>query len=106
VFALSPARLKRIFPDRTIPSYSGPLLGVGHEICPVLSLAPGVEFVVAGRTYANYGGVGLDVLDTLLGPLLGVQADVLMGMPIMRQMRTLCIDFPRCKMWVDWLEPD
>jgi hypothetical protein len=31
---------------------------------------------------------------------------VLMGMPIMRQMRTLCIDFPRCTMWVDWLEPD
>ena len=107
VFAIAPSRLKRIFPGKKIRSLPiSPMMGVGEGQNPTLSLTPGVEFEFAGRRHDNYGGLGLDVLDTLLGPILGVQTDVLVGMPVFRQMKTLTVDFPRCKMWVNWLEPE
>ena len=58
----------------------------------------------AGRTFENYSGLGLDVLDTLLSPILGVRTDILIGMPTFRQTRSVTIDFPACRMWVDWLD--
>ncbi|MFH1745861.1 MAG: aspartyl protease family protein [Planctomycetota bacterium] len=108
VFTVSPSRLERLFPEHKITTISSPMLtlGVGDEQGPEISLTPGVEFVFAGRKYENYGGLGLDVLDTLLSPMMGIQTDVLVGMPIMREMRTLTVDFPRCRMWVEWLESE
>ena len=47
------------------------------------------------------------MLDTVLSPVLGVQIDVLLGMTTMRDMRSLTIDYPRCRMWIEWLpEPE
>lgn len=102
--AVSPSRLRRLFPDQDIQTVSGPILGIGAGRRPTLSLTPGVDFTLAGRKFENYGGLGIDVLDTLLSPLLGLQTDLLIGMPIMRQMKTLTIDFPRTRMWIEWLE--
>jgi hypothetical protein len=98
------ARLKALFPGKKITTVATPAFGVGAGRQPQISLTPGVDFVLAGRTYKNYGGLGLDVLDTLLGPLLGLQTDLLVGMPVIREMKTLTVDFPRCQMWIDWLE--
>jgi hypothetical protein len=103
-FAVAPSRLRQLFPDKPIRSIPALALGVGGEQDPSITLTPGVDFEFGGRTYKNYGGLGLDVLDTLLGPLLGIQTDVLIGMPVMREMKTMTVDFPRCRMWVEWLK--
>jgi hypothetical protein len=102
--ALAPSRLKRLFPDRKIETISsGMALGVGGDQMPKISLAAGVRLELAGRKFENYGGLGLDVLDTTLGPELGIQTDILLGMPLFREMKSCTVDFPRCKMWIDWL---
>ena len=41
---------------------------------------------------------------TLLGPILGVQTHLLLGMPIFRDMKSWTIDYPRRQMWVEWIE--
>jgi hypothetical protein len=105
VFAVSTSRLKTLFPDKPIRSL--PVvgaLGVGADQAPEVSITPGIDFVFAGREFENYGGLGLDVLDTLLGPMLGVQSDLLIGMAIMRQFKTMTVDFKHCRMWVEWLD--
>jgi hypothetical protein len=48
--------------------------------------------------------MGLEVLDTLLSPILGVQTQVLVGMPIFRDMKSWTIDYPRRRMWVEWIK--
>jgi hypothetical protein len=104
--ALSPTRLKRLFPERKIEMLSpGMALGVGGDQTPKISLGSGVRLELAGRTYDNYSGLGLDVLDTLLSPELGIQTDILLGMPLFRDMKSCTVDFPRCKMWIEWLRP-
>jgi len=102
--ALSPARLRQLFPGRQIRSLPAFTLGVGNELRPGLSLSPGVDLELAGRKYSNYAGIGLEILDYLLSPLLGVQIDVLMGMPVMRDMKSLTIDCPSAKVWIEWLD--
>lgn len=103
VMALSPSRLKKLFPGRKIETVPMAALGVGADQMPGLSMVPGVDLTLAGRKYANVGGLGLDVLDNTMGPILGLQADVLIGMSIFRDMKSMTVDFPRCKLWVDWL---
>lgn len=103
---LAPSRLRAIFPDRPVQEFRPDIgIGVGSGQMPGISLNPGVSLDVAGRKYKNYSGLGLDVLDTLLSPIIGIQTDVLVGMPTFRDMRTLTVDYPTCRMWVDWLAP-
>jgi hypothetical protein len=104
VAAVSPLRLRELFPDRRLTALPAAGLGVGEGESVGISLAPGVELELWGRKYENYSGIALDVLDTLLSPILGVQADVLVGMPVFRDMRSFTVDFPRCRMWVHWIE--
>jgi len=102
---LTPSKLRELFPDRPIRSVTASIaVGVGGESAPEISFAPGVDLVIAGRAYDDISGLGLDVLDTLLSPVLGVQCDVLVGMPVFRDMRCCTVDFPRCRMWIDWLK--
>jgi hypothetical protein len=102
--ALAPSRLKRLFPARKVETISpGLALGVGGDQTPKISIGAGVRLALAGRKFENYGGLGLDVLDTTLGPELGMQTDILLGMPLFREMKSCTIDFPRCAMWIDWL---
>ncbi len=100
--AVAPSRLRVLFPDREVRSVGTAGIGVGQGEAARLSLAPGVDFAIAGRKFDNFGGLGLDVLDTVLSPVLGVQIDLLIGMALFRDMKTATVDFPRCRMWVDW----
>ncbi len=101
---LSPSLLKRVYPNREIQSFDpGMGLGIGADEMPRISLTGGVDLVLAGRTFKNYGGLGLDVLDTMLSPVMGVQTDILIGMPTFRQTKSCTVDFPTCRMWMDWL---
>lgn len=103
--AVAPSRLKQLFPEREIEEFgSGIPIGVGSGQGPQITLGSGVNLDFAGRKFPNYGGLGLDVLDTVLSPVLGIQTDILLGMPTFRTMKTCTVDFPRCKMWVTWLE--
>lgn len=105
ILALAPSRLKRHFPER--PVYALPLsmaAGVGGGQMPELSMVPGVDVRFAGREHANIGGLGLDVLDTLLSPMMGVQCDLLIGMGLLSRIHTLTVDYPHARMWVEWNE--
>lgn len=105
VVAVAPSRLRLLFPDRKVQTFRpGVAIGVGSDQAPSVSLGSGVRLTFGGRTYANYGGVGLDVLDEILGPVLGVQSDILLGMPTFRDMRSCTVDFPTSRMWIDWLD--
>jgi predicted aspartyl protease len=104
VVAFAPSRLKRLFPDQPVKTIQGAGMGVGGGAGPTINIGRGVDLVFAGRDYDEYSGLGLDVLDTVLSPILGVQCDALIGMPVFREMKSWTVDFPRCQMWVDWLE--
>jgi predicted aspartyl protease len=105
--ALAPSSLKRFFPERPVQRLNlGIGIGVGTDQTAQISVNSGVKFVLAGRTFARYGGLGLDMLDDVLGPVLGLQADALVGMPTFREMRSVTVDFPKCRMWIEWLPRD
>lgn len=102
--AVAPSRLKSLFPDREIQTIApGLAIGVGSDQMPKISLGSGVKLEIAGRRYDNYSGLGLDVLDEILSPAVGIQTDILLGMPLFRDMKSCTVDFPNCKLWVDWL---
>ena len=104
VVAMAPSRLKQLFPDREIRHVSlGIGIGIGADETPAITLNPGVTLDIGARQFERTGGVGLDVLDDTLGPILGLQADMLVGMPVFREMRSVTVDFRAAKMWVDWL---
>lgn len=106
---LSPVLLTRRFPGREFkrvsPAEAGVQFpgGVGGGAIPAITLAPAVDLELGRRVYKDAGGIGLDVLDEIFGPLLGVQIDVLVGMPIFRDTQAVVIDYPQRKMWIRWL---
>jgi hypothetical protein len=103
--AVSPSRLKELLPEKEFITVNpGIGLGIGGDDAPEISLGAGVDLEFAGRRFENYSGLGLDVLDTLLSPIIGVRTDILIGMPTFRQTRSVTVDFPTCRMWIDWLE--
>ncbi len=106
VVAYAPSRLTALFPDHEIQHLSteefGVQIGVGAGAAPKISLNPGVDLVVAGRKFEKYSGLGLDVLDTMLGPILGVQCDALIGMAVFREMKHFTIDYPTARLWIEW----
>jgi len=105
--ALSPSRLRALFPGRPIREVNVDIgLGIGQGQPTEVALGTGVRLLFAERQFANYSGIALGALDKVLGPVLGMQADVLLGMPTFRKMKTLTVDLPRCALWVEWLEGD
>lgn len=103
VVALSPTCLRRLFPDQKVRTFLVPIAGVGSGQNPTISFSRGVDLEFGGRMHENVSGLGLDVLDTILSPYLGIQSDVLIGMPTFRQMKSFTVDFPKRRMWIDWL---
>jgi predicted aspartyl protease len=104
--AVAPSLLEEMFPDRDHTTFAPEMqLGIGGGQLPKFTLGAGVDMDFAGRHFENYSGLGLDALDTILGPVLGIQTDVLIGMPIFRDMRSLTVDYARHQIWVDWMPP-
>jgi hypothetical protein len=103
VVASAPSSLKEMFPGQDFPTFNpGMSIGVGSGENMEISTSAGVTLQFAGRQFQNYGGLGLDVLDKTLGPALGVRIDMLLGMPMFREMKSCTVDFAKCKMWIDW----
>ncbi len=101
--ALSQECLGRVAAEQSGYTVSGAAgMGVGEGADSTITLNVAVDLLIAGRTFANTGVVGLTVLDDTLGPFIGTQCDLLVGMAIFREMKTLTVDFPRRKMWIDW----
>ncbi|MCG3127525.1 MAG: hypothetical protein CHACPFDD_02385 [Phycisphaerae bacterium] len=103
--ALAPSLLRRLFPGEEIATIAAPMAGVGSTEAPGIAFVRGVDVEFAGRKFDRFGGVGLDVLDTILSSHLGVQSDLLIGMAVFREMKSFTVDFPRRRMWIDWLDP-
>lgn len=101
--ALSQSTLKELHPDLEIANLEVGALGVGSGAATNLSMGPGVRLELAGRKYPSISGIGLGVLDEVLSPMLGMHQDVLIGMPVFRECSSLTVDFPACRMWLDWL---
>lgn len=101
---VAPSKLAELFPNQKVRKFNpGMGIGVGSTELPKISIGQGVDFELAGKQYEDYGGLGLDALDDTLSPILGVQADLLVGMPIFRQMRSMTVDFPKGKLWIEWV---
>jgi predicted aspartyl protease len=105
VFIMSSSRLKDLFPGRTIKTIPVLAMGVGGDLQPNITMTPGVKLKFAGRTFDDYGGLGLDVMDTLLSPMMGIQTDALLGMSVLRDVQKLTVDYVHSRMWVQWIEP-
>ncbi|MBI5863649.1 MAG: aspartyl protease family protein [Planctomycetes bacterium] len=101
--AIAPSALKTLFPEAKLLELGAAGMGVGEGDAPRINLAPSVKFAAFGREMENYSLVGLDMLDTVFGPHLGAQANVLLGMPLLRQMKSFTVDFAACRVWVEWL---
>jgi hypothetical protein len=43
-------------------------------------------------------------VDTLLSPIIGVQTDVILGMPVMRKARRVSIDYTTARLHVEWVD--
>jgi len=103
VIALAPSRLKQLFPDRDLPTLNTSIaIGVGSGEQTSITTSAGVTVAFGDHEFKNCGGLGLDVLDKTLSPALGLQIDILLGMPAFREMKTCTVDFPTCRMWIDW----
>ncbi len=81
-------------------------LGVGTQPAVPVTAAPDAEVEIWGREVGEGGAIGLEALDSLLSPIMGIQTDVLAGMPLFRKMRLFVVDYPRCRAWVEWTEPE
>ncbi len=103
IIAVSPKRLRSLFPGEDVTTLAVPAAGVGSGDTTVGFGRP-VDLTFGGKHYDRVSGVGLDALDGLLSTFLGMQADVLVGVPIFREMRSFCIDFPKRRSWVRWIE--
>lgn len=104
VVAVSPSRLKKLFPDKDLKPLPAASVGVGEGGSADIYVAPGVDMKFWDRQYEDYAGMGLGVLDSLLSPILGMQTDVLLGMPVFREMKSWTIDYPKRQMWVEWFD--
>lgn len=102
VVALAPSVFRELYPDRKPMTIDAAGLGVGEGGMAGISIGPGVKLVCWHRTFENCSGIGLNVLDDLLSPILGVQTQVLIGMPFFRQMNSCTIDYPTRRMWIAW----
>lgn len=104
VVAISPLRLKALFPEKDFLEVRGAAgMGVGQGDNSPISMSDGLDFEIAGRKFVKHAAVGLGVLDTSFSPILGVQCDFLAGMSLFRGMHSMTIDFAKVKMWIDWL---
>ena len=102
--ALSPSTARRLFPDKEFQQVqAGIAAGVGSGEQTGILFLPPVDVKVGGHMYDDFGGIGLEALDSLLAPILGVQFDVLIGMPLFRDLKTFTVDFKTCKAWIEWL---
>lgn len=104
VIAVSPKRLKRWFPERAVVPLPMGGMGVGEGGGGGMNLAPGITIDIFGSTRKDVGGFGLEVLDTMFAPILGVDVPILVGMPLLREMDAFTVDFQRCRLWVKWTE--
>lgn len=103
--AVSPRRMEQWFDESSllkVENVGG--IGVGSGEGMSASLSPPLNFELAGRKSGQFNGLGLDVLDRTLSPILGTHIDLLVGMPVFREMKRMTVDYPSCRVWIEWSE--
>ncbi len=104
IVAASPSTLRELYPDRELMMVEGGV-GVGEGDSPGLGLGMPFDLEFAGRALPNYSGFALETLDELLSSFLRTRLQLIIGMPLCREMKSFTVDFPRRKLWVEWLKP-
>ncbi len=104
IVAASPSALRELYPDRAVSIISGGV-GVGEGDSPGLGFGTPFSLDFAGRATPSYSGLALETLDELLGSFLRTRLQLIIGMPLCREMKSMTIDFPRRRLWVEWLQP-
>ena len=105
----SPTLLRKLFPDAPLRSFStadlpgaGGMGVVGEKSGLELFLGPGFDLGVGSAVFANTSGLALSIMDTLFSPVIGVQTDVILGMPVFRQARQVSVDYRTARLIVEW----
>jgi predicted aspartyl protease len=106
---LSPTLLRELSPSGKIEPIPGldqglGIMGVGGESGPTLYQGSMIDMRFGRKQIKQTAGLGMDVLDTVISPVIGVQTNVLIGLPTVRELKSMTVDFPRRKMWVDWVD--
>ena len=97
--------LEQNYPDHPDVDLDLPLprFALGVEMgTPGITTCANLEF--AGRQMENVAGMALEDVDRIVGPQMEEKIGVVIGMTIFRDMKSWTVDFPRERMWVDWLE--
>ena len=106
---VSPTLLRELSGDKELQPIPGMdtgmgIMGVGGENGPMLYQGQMIELRLGHKVHRETAGLGLDVLDTVISPVIGVQTDLLIGLPMVREMKSMTVDYPRRRLWVDWLD--
>ena len=100
----SPRWMSRNYPDHPDMDLSLPL---PRFVAGIDTVAPGattcVDLELAGCVLKDVGGVVMPDIDTLPEAIFGERADLLLGMTMLRELRSWTVDFPRQRMWMTWL---
>lgn len=104
--AISPAFAERCLESEAALVVNTGVMGVGSDHQSSVALLPAVHLAVGKKEFPSQGVVGLGVMDDLLSPIIGVEMPLLCGMPLIRQMDRLTIDYPTARIWVDWTAED
>jgi predicted aspartyl protease len=97
-FALAPSLLKKLAPGREVARITGVATEWSTGALPVVK----AEF--AGLRFQACETWRLDLLDEMSSTELGIQTDVLLAMNVLQHARTLTVDYPHCRMWVQWAD--
>jgi predicted aspartyl protease len=106
LYAYSPTLLGELFePDRLQRMPMANAVGVGEDAQLQLWTCPPVELEWGGRRLGPQAGFGVEALDHQIGPIIGAQPQVLLGMPLIRQLKSMTVDYPAARLWVQWAAP-
>jgi hypothetical protein len=99
---ISPRWMKRHFPQREVINTHLSLFGFGDEARTMDAIAVGV-LELAGRR-ADFAAVASSDLDTGIGSALDGPLDAIIGMNWLGQARTITVDYPAQRAWIEWIE--
>lgn len=100
---LSRSKFDRLFPDRPLQTFEAGVDSFGKIQIQEMSYGLHVELTCGGRVFRDAIGVRQPFLDNIISPVAYVQTDAMVGMSVLGNAKSLTIDYPRCRAWIEWL---
>lgn len=105
VALVSPEWLARHRPDSNGPPIDLPMLGVGGGGGARLTGSLG-ELAIGATRLPDFAAASHADLDGALADGFGMRVDFVLGMPVLRRMESLTLDYPRRRLSAAWIESD